>query len=821
MEINFAKVEKKWQDKWAKDKTFEVKENPKKKKYYVLEMFPYPSGSGLHMGHAWNYSIGDIMARFKKMKGLNVLHPMGYDALGLPAENAAIKEGVHPEEYTKKSIKKFTEQFKELGISYDWSRTFSTADPEYYKWDQWIFLQMFRKKLAYQKESSVNWCPKCDTVLANEQVQNGKCWRHEDTSVELKSLKQWFLKITDYADELYEKIDSLDWPERTKAMQKNWIGKSEGINFKEKVRDLDIEFEVYDSIPQTFLAQTFTIIAPEHPLVEKLVKGTKYEKPVLDFVEKIKKKKLSGRFDIETDIEGIFTGRYVKNPFGLGDFPIWVASFVLADYGTGIVNCSAHDERDFEFAKKYKIPLRIAMLPKDKAEAERVSNFEYCYHHADDGLIQIPKEFKGQTWKESRDRIIDYIEKKAFGKKAINFKLRDWGISRQRYWGTPIPIIHCEKCGAVPVPEKDLPVKLPHDVKFGKGNPLETAANWVNTKCPKCKGKAKRETDTMDTFVNSSWYFLRYCDPKNKKAIFDKKKVNYWCPVDIYVGGAEHACMHLIYFRFYTKFLNDIGLTKFREPAKKLFHQGTLLGEDGVKMSKSRPNSCVLPETVSKKYGMDTARFFLSNLASPDKNIEWSDRGISGSAKFIKRIFSHFDSKPGKDTPQLIEKLNKTIGNLTGYYENFQYRKATIEIRELFSLMEKGSSKQTREKFLQILNPICPHITEELWEKLGNKKMISTSQWPKAEKIKSSKRESGINETAISDIKYILEKTKAKPKKVYLYAMPFEIKNLDKNKISKQAGLPTEIFAVNDKNKYDPKNKAKKAKPGKPSIFFE
>jgi len=813
-EINFSKIEKKWQKKWEDEKAFEVIEDSKKPKYYILEMFPYPSGSGLHMGHAWNYTIGDILARFKIMNGFNVLHPMGYDALGLPAENAAIKEGVHPEDYTNASIKNYIKQQKNLGLTYDWSRMINTASPEYYKWDQWIFLKMFEKGLAYQKESAVNWCPKCNTVLANEQVQDGKCWRHEDTSVEIKHLKQWFFKTTEYADELYEKIDSLDWPYKTKAMQKNWIGKSYGTEI-----DFEINkkiWPVFTTRPDTIFGVTFVVVSAQHTRLNELV--TKEQKKE---VEKFLKKLGSvSEKELESmEKEGVFTGSYAINPATKEKVPVYAGNFVVADYGCGMVMAvPTHDQRDFEFAKKYNIPMK-QVITGEITNTKSYTGF---------GKLINSEEFNGLNNEEAKGKITDWLIKNKKGRRVTNFKLRDWGISRQRYWGTPIPIIHCEKCGAVAVEEKDLPIKLPREIKFGKGNPLETNEEWIKTKCPKCGGIARRETDTMDTFVNSSWYFLRYCDPKNNKKIFEEKKADYWCPIDTYIGGAEHACMHLIYIRFYTKFLRDLGLIKFDEPAKTLFHQGMLHAQGGEKMSKSKGN-IVVPEKVSDVYGIDTARFFLSSLASPDKDIDWDEKGIVGSLRFINKIFESFESiKIGKSSTELQSKLNQTIKNLTDYLGTFEYRKATIELRELFDLIteQKEASKEDLENSLKLLNPFCPHITEELYEKLGNKNFISKSSWPKVDLSKIKKKGEGIdlNEKVINQIKEILEKIKEKgveTKKVFLYVIPFELEKYDLEKIKKETKKEIEIYSVKDPNKYDPENKSKKAIPGVPGIYLE
>jgi leucyl-tRNA synthetase len=812
VEINFAKIERKWQKAWEKAKVFEINGKSKKPKYYVLEMFAYPSGTGLHMGHAFNFVIGDILARFKMMNGFNVLHPVGYDSLGLPAENAAIKDGTHPEDYTNKSIPNFMKQQKGLGLTYDWPRMVNTADPDYYKWDQWIFLKMFEKGLAYQKTSAVNWCPGCKTVLANEQAQTGACDRC-DTAVEVRHLKQWFLKITDYADELYEGISKLnDWPDKTRAMQRNWIGKSHGTEI-----DFEINGEkwpIFTTRPDTLFGVTFMVVAAQHLKLDSLV--TEEQKNDVDkFLKKVKSVSEKDAGDLEK--EGVFTGSYAINPATNEKIPIWAANFVIADYGSGMVMADAHDQRDLEFAQKYKINLIETILPKD-GKSTNPNKAKRAF--TDYGTLVKSGEFDGLESKEAIVKITDWLIKNKAGRRIVNFKLRDWGISRQRYWGTPIPIIHCEKCGAVPVPEKDLPVKLPKDVEFGEGNPLETNEKWIKVKCPGCGEQGRRETDTMDTFVNSSWYFTRYCDPKNDKKIFDPKKVKYWCPIDSYIGGAEHACMHLIYSRFYVKFLRDIGLVDFDEPATRLFHQGMINDEKGEKMSKSKGNVVEPLETMAK-YGVDTTRLFLVSVAAPDKGFDWTDKGIQGSLRFVKRIVDYFDKvKFGDDSDEVLAKLNKTILNVGEYYENYIYRKATIEIRELFSLIEKsGASKETLESSLKLLSPICPHITEELWAKLGNKGFISTSDWPKAEKIKAKKVGTGdLNTKIVNRIKEIVRENTGK---IYVYVMPFELEKVDADKISKKIGRDVGVYAVNDSDKHDPEGKAKKAKPGMPAIYLE
>lgn len=829
--IDFAKIENKWQDKWAKEKIFEANEVSKKPKYYVLEMFPYPSGSGLHMGHAWNYTIGDIFARFKLMQGFNVLHPMGYDALGLPAENAAIKVKEHPEDYTNKSIRNFIKQQKSLGLTYDWSRMVNTANPEYYKWDQWIFLKMFEKGLIYEKEAAVNWCNKCNTIISNEQAQGGACERCE-TPIEIKQMKQWFIKITKYADRLLEGHKKLNWPEKTIAMQKNWIGKSYGTEidfevFPQKDITPDTKGEiwsVFTTRPDTIFGVTFVVVSAQHPKLKELV-SEKQKKEVERFLKNLGSVSEKELADMEK--EGVFTGSYAKNP-ATGTFvPIYAGNFVIADYGCGMVMAvPAHDQRDFEFAKKYGIDMKIVIVPTESYENENLwgENIkERAY--TEGGLLVNSKEFDGISNEEAKKKISDWLISQNKAKRVVNFKLRDWSVARQRYWGTPIPLIHCEKCGIVPVPEKDLPVKLPKEVKFGEGNPLLTNEKWLNIKCPKCSGKAKREANTMDTFVNSSWYFLRYCDPHNDKEIFDKRRAKYWMPVDLYIGGAEHACMHLIYCRFYTMFLHDLGLIDFEEPVPRLFHQGMLNAKGGEKMSKSKGN-VVLPETVSDKYGIDTARFFLCSLASPDKNIEWDDNGILGSLRFTTKIYSLIENvKFGRDSDEVKEKLNKTIKNATEQIENIDYRKSTIEIRELFDTISKQKeiSKESFEKAIKLIAPFCPHIAEEIWEKLGNKNFISTAEWPKYEEAKKYTKQDDINEKIIENIKPLIEKIiqTQQIKKIYLYVMPFEIKQIDAKKIEKAIGKPTQIFAVNDSNKYDPENKAKRSLPGKPSIFIE
>src|SRR3989344_3356060 len=820
-DFDFKKIEEKWQKKWEKAGIFEVKESKNKKKFYVLEMYPYPSGSGLHMGHAFNYTVGDIYARFKRMQGFNVLYPMGYDSFGLPAENAAIKEGIHPKKYTEKAIENFIIQQKNLGLSYDWSRILMTHKPEYYKWNQFFFLKFLENGLAYRKKSTVNWCPKCESVLANEQVPNGKCWVHKGTGVEIKHLEQWFIKTTKYSEELLRDVEKLEWPERIKTMQKNWIGRSEGTEI-----DFDIngkKWPVFTTRPDTILGVTFMVVSIQHPDLMRIVTENQ-KKQVESLIKKIKS--VSEKELDEMEKEGVFTGTYAINPLTKEKIPIWAGNFVVADYGSGMVMAvPAHDQRDFEFAKRYKLPIKLVIQPQDK----KIDEKKMIEAHDGAGVLINSKEFDGLFTEEAKTHITKALEFKKLGRKMVQYKMRDWLVSRQRYWGTPIPVVYCESCGVVPVPEKKLPVLLPEKVKFGKGNPLETNSEFVNVKCLKCGKKARRETDTMDTFFDSSWYYLRYIDNKNSKVPFDKKKVGDWMPVDQYIGGAEHACMHLLYARFFTKALRDLGFLKFNEPFKRLFNQGMLHGEDGFVMSKSRGN-VVLPEEVSEKYGIDTARLFLVSIASPDKDIQWSENGIEGSSRFVNKAMDYFKKiKLGKSGEKTEHKINKTVKEVTQHIETFEYNLAVIKIREFFNNLPENIDKKTAEDFLKILHPFCPHISEELWQKLGNKTFISLEKWPLANESKINEKfdeEEKAIEYLISDVnnvaKIINEKGKSAGK-LYLYALPNEtsiyLNNL--KEIEKRTTLKVKVFSVSDKNKHDPENKSKKAKPGKPGIYLE
>lgn len=771
--VDFNKIAKKWQARWEKKKIFKVREDSKKNKYVNLEMFPYPSsGFGLHMGHARNYSIGDVYARFKRMQGFNVLYPMGYDAFGLPAENAAIKANSYPKKFTEDAIKTFVKQQKELGLSYDWDRVIATCYPEYYKWNQWFFLKFFEKGLAYKKKAPVNWCETCGTVLANEQVVDGKCWRcHNEVSI--KQLEQWFFKITDYAEKLLKDLDKLEgWPERVKTMQQNWIGRSEGTMVNFKMKDSEEIIPIFTTRPDTLYGVTFMVYAPEHPKVLELVKGTGYEKKVKEFIAKVVVQEKFSRTAEEQEKEGMFIGEYAINPLTGDEIPIYIANFVLLEYGTGaIMAVPAHDQRDFEFAKKYDIPTKIVIQPPD--HELHVEKMHRAY--VEDGVLVNSEQFNGTNNREAIEEITKYLEKKCLGQKTVQYKLRDWLISRQRYWGTPIPIIYCDKCGIVPVPEKDLPVKLPEDVRFtGEGNPLANLKKFVNVKCPKCKGDARRETDTMDTFVDSSWYFLRYCSPKESKKPFDAKKIKYWMPVDQYIGGIEHAVMHLLYSRFFIKALKDLKLVNFDEPFTRLFNQG-MLHKNGFVMSKSRGN-IVTQDEISEKYGIDTARLFLLFVALPDKDVEWSDQGVEGSYRFLNKIYRLLEKKiTNKTNKRLENKTHKTIKEVTQHINEFKFNLALISIMGFTDYLasEEEVNKESLETLVKILSPFAPHLAEEMWEKLGHKKFVSLEKWPKHDDkkidVKAEAEEEMVQQT-ITDIRKVLELAKIEqPKKIELF----------------------------------------------------
>ncbi|MFC2075114.1 leucine--tRNA ligase [Bdellovibrionota bacterium] len=746
-------IELAWQERWEKDKTFEVTEKSDKPKYYVLEMFAYPSGS-LHMGHVRNYTIGDVMARTKRMQGFNVLHPFGWDAFGLPAEQAAIKRNIHPAEWTYGNIAKSREQLKRLGIGYDWTRELATCDDDYAFQEQKLFLDLYEHGLVYKKESLVNWCDTCQTVLANEQVSSGVCWRCDHT-VTLKPLSQWFFRTTKYADELLEGHKKLEggWSDHILTMQKNWIGRSEGSEVVFPIDGSDEKLEVFTTRPDTLWGVTFMSMAPEHPMLRKLVEGTEQEEEIKKFIDKVRFEDQRRRTDPTYEKKGVFTGQYAINPVNNEKIPIFAANFVLMEYGSGAVMAvPGHDQRDFEFAKEYNLPIRVVIQP----EGEELSPDTMTEAYEGDGKMVNSAEFSGKQNREMMPELIKFLEAKKIGSAKINYRLKDWGISRQRYWGNPIPMIVCEKCGFVPVPRDQLPVLLPKDVDFSKGgNPLDNIESFVNTKCPKCGSDARRDTDTMDTFVDSSWYYLRYTSPKYKDPI-DKKRADYWTPVDQYVGGAEHACMHLIFARFFHKALRDIGLVNSDEPFLRLLNHGMVL-KDGAVMSKSKGN-VVDPDAFIEKYGADTLRLFMMFAAPPEKELEWNDSAAEGSFRFLRRVWrlaTSYRDKINKvelptATPQdevsrsLRRKTYQTIQRVTHDLneKTFQPNTAIAAMMELVNLLsdlkpetdeQYSLFKEAIETLLVLLNPIVPHMTEELWKGLGKTTTLVDSAWPKVD----------------------------------------------------------------------------------------
>ena len=745
-------IESKWQKKWEEGKVYKTEADASRPKYYALEMFPYPSGN-LHMGHVRNYAIGDVMARYKTMEGFNVLHPMGFDSFGMPAENAAIKHGVKPADWTYSNIENMEKQQKKLGLSYDWDREVKTCDPSYYKWTQWLFELFYKRGLAYKKKASVNWCDTCGTVLANEQVIDGKCWRC-DHEVHKKDLSQWFLKITDYADVLLKDIDKLKgWPERVKTMQDNWIGRSEGLEFNLEAPELDTSIAAYTTRPDTVYGITFLALAAEHPLVDKICENNPKAEEIQAFVKRTRNQSEIERTSSESEKEGIFTGAYCINPFNGNKVQIWVTNYVLADYGTGaVIGVPSEDSRDWMFATKYDIPKIITLQPRD--HELKLEEMTEAYTDKD-GVLVNSAEFTGLDIKEAMKGIMDKAEKEGFGKRRVNFRLRDWLISRQRYWGAPIPVINCPHCGEVLVPEKDLPVMLPEDVSFDQGSlsPLASSESFVHCKCPKCGADATRETDTMDTFICSSWYYLRYTDPHNDKETFAKDKVNYWAPVDQYIGGIEHAILHLLYSRFFTKVLHDAGLVDFDEPFTNLLTQGMVL-KDGSKMSKSKGN-VVSPEEIIAKYGADTARLFILFAAPVDRDLEWSDKGVEGSYHFLHRVWrilGHFEeaikagkpdydvTKLTKDEKELRRILHVTIRKVTeDVRDRFMFNTAVSSIMELVNAfyafqdkeMNAGLAREVAENLIKLLAPFAPHITEELWSRLfEGQGSVHQQKWP-------------------------------------------------------------------------------------------
>jgi leucyl-tRNA synthetase len=783
-------IEEKWQRIWEEGKTFRVTEDAGKPKYYVLEMFPYPSGR-IHMGHVRNYSIGDVVARYKRMRGYNVLHPMGWDAFGLPAENAAIERGIHPEIWTQENIQYMKAQLKRMGLSYDWQREIATCDPAYYRWNQWIFLEFYKRGLAYKKISSVNWCPSCETVLANEQVIDGVCWRC-DSTVTQKELDQWFFRITEYAEQLLAELELLTgWPDKVVTMQRNWIGKSVGAEILFPLIGREEALKVFTTRQDTVYGASFVSIAAEHPLALALSQGTGQKRAVKEFIERIQQASQIKPGAVDAEKEGVFSGAYCQNPFTGEQIPVYIANFVLMEYGTGAVMAvPAHDQRDFEFALKYQLPVRVVIQPPGKQLAPE----ELTEAYVDDGIMVNSGPFSGLANTEGKERIVAYLEEKGWGQKSIRYRLRDWGISRQRYWGTPIPIIYCQKCGVVPVPEDELPVTLPTDVPFSGrgGSPLLESGTFLSTRCPQCGGSGRRETDTMDTFVDSSWYFFRYTSPRFDSAAVDDRNARYWMPVNQYIGGVEHAVLHLLYARFFTKALRDVGLSSVDEPFTNLLTQGMvsketyrcsehnwlfpgeLVGSEKEgwrcpictrrvergrveKMSKSKKN-IVDPEDLINRYGADTARLFTLFAAPPEKDLEWSDQGVEGAYRFLARLWRFVGQhqelmRPVKSNlleeelpPELREirrTIHKTIKKVTDdIEERFHFNTAIAAVMELFnSLSATAQSQQTLkqgasllkgglETIILLLSPFVPHIANELWKELGQSRPLDQMSWP-------------------------------------------------------------------------------------------
>ncbi len=756
MEYPFDQIEKKWQQKWLDAKIFNASDDLNKKSYYVLSMFPYPSGA-LHMGHVSNYSIADALARLKMMEGYNVMQPMGYDSFGMPAENFAIQHNSHPKLTTEDNIKIMRNQFNSIGFGFDWDREVSTCRPEYYHWGQWLFKRMYEKGLAYKKSSFVNWCEDCQTVLANEQVEDGRCWRC-DNIVEQKKLDQWFFRITEYAEELLDFSKMKDWPERVITMQKNWIGKSEGTIINFTVEDSDNLLPVFTTRPDTIFGCTFMALPPEHPYIYDLMEKDPVNKELANFCHKVMNQDKISRTSEETTKEGVFTGKYAINPVNGDKVQIWVTNYVLMDYGTGAVMAvPTHDQRDFEFAKRYDIPMKIVIqTPEMDLELEKM---EAAY--TEPGILVNSAKFDGMNSVESKSKISKWMAENDMGEETVTYRLRDWGVSRQRYWGNPIPIIYCEDCGLQLVPDEDLPVMLPDEVQVGKTtqNPLLSVDHWLNVPCPKCGKPAKRETDTMDTFVDSSWYFARYTDPKNEELPFDADKANHWLPVDQYIGGIEHACMHLLYARFFHKFMRDLGMVNSDEPFARLLTQG-MVTKDGAKMSKSKGN-VVDPQYIIDRYGADTVRVFMLFASPPEKDVEWSDEGVKGAFRFLNRVWrimedhadlikAYKDNVSDKEISKVISDLRYSTHFavkkvLDDSLQRMQFNTAIASIMEHLNNIygigdptelndaEKIIYAQSMSKIPQMLYPFAPHIAEELWRLIGNEGFIHEAGLPEYE----------------------------------------------------------------------------------------
>ena len=749
---NPAAIEERWQRYWESENFYRTQIDKSRPKYYVLEMFPYPSGK-LHMGHMRVYSIGDVLARFLHMRGYNVIHPMGWDAFGLPAENAAIEHGVNPAVWTAQNIEQMKKQQNRLGISYDWEREVTSCLPDYYRWTQWLFLLMYKRGLAYKKKAAVNWCPQCETVLANEQVEGGLCWRCS-SEVQQRELEQWFLRITDYADRLLNDLALLeDWPERVKSMQQNWIGRSEGAEIAFELKEFPGEkLSVFTTRPDTLFGVTYMVIAPEHPLVPRLVAGTEREQEILDFVAQIRRKTELERTAEDAPKIGLFTGRHAVNPANGEAVPILVGNYVIMGYGTGaVMGVPAHDQRDFLFAREYKLPVRVVIQPP----GEKLDDATMTEAYTGPGTLDNSGPFNGLPNDEAMKRITGHLAERGQGGFKVSYRLRDWLISRQRYWGAPIPIIYCDRCGTVPVPESDLPVKLPLDVELtgGRVPTLAHYSSFINTSCPQCGGAARRETDTMDTFICSSWYFLRYADPHNETVPFDPEKANYWMPVDQYIGGIEHAVLHLLYARFFTKVLHDAGLVEAVEPFSRLLAQG-MVYKDGAKMSKSKGN-VVSPDEIVQRYGADTGRLFILFAAPPEKDLEWSDQGVEGCHRFLRRVWRLVHecaeqlkeegaaAEAGKAEKELRGAVHGTIKKVTAdIQERFNFNTAISAIMELVNAISayrqaaepmrqhRPLLREALESLVLLLAPFAPHLAEECWHLLGHKESVHRQSWP-------------------------------------------------------------------------------------------
>ncbi len=750
---NATAIEEKWQKLWEEQDSYRSRVDSSKTKYYVLEMFPYPSGK-LHMGHMRVYSIGDVLARYLRMRDYNVIHPMGWDAFGLPAENAAIENNVNPAEWTARNIEHMKKQQNRLGVSYDWHREVNTSSPDYYRWSQWLFLLMYKRGLAYKKKSDVNWCETCATVLANEQVEKGLCWRCSN-EVETRDLEQWFLRITDYAERLLNDLEELNgWPERVKLMQKNWIGRSEGAEIAFRVKDFpEKEIRTFTTRPDTLYGVTYMVLAPEHPLVKTMVEGTEREKAVLDFVAKTRQESEIDRTSEETPKIGLFTGRNAINPINGEEVPILVGNYVLMAYGTGaVMGVPAHDHRDFAFAKKYDLPIKAVIQPHDQ-EILQGETMQEAY--VDEGYMINSGTFNGTESKEGIKKVTEYLQQQDLGQFRVTYRIRDWLISRQRYWGGPIPIIYCDHCGTVPVPESDLPVELPLEVELS-GNRVPSLAHYpdfVNTKCPECGGDASRETDTMDTFICSSWYFLRFTSPNCDHAPFDPDDADYWMPVDQYIGGIEHAVLHLLYARFFTKVLYDAEMTEENEPFKRLLAQG-MVYKDGAKMSKSKGN-VVTPDEIVERYGADTGRLFILFASPPEKDLDWNDQGVEGCHRFLRRVWrlvtdsveeiaaGSGSNEQGEEEANLLRSLHAAIKKVSfDIEERFNFNTAISAIMELVNAIytyrqsvDKDNYNRTilrdaLEKTVTLLAPFAPHLAEESWELLGGDGSVHRQCWP-------------------------------------------------------------------------------------------